>query len=290
MESETSFQFHAKLKVKVVLYTLICRPSNRPQKYELNTEGHQLCQCKDRWSIRLMNWVVCVDRDEEGRAIHCLEQWLSTGVARHGVEYGIPHSYIHCIPLNANLITFRIHGISWSGIPNWPKNSVCVPELELKAPHRRRYYCWSIWPEWSHIEDRFPACARFFCLPHSVQTVFRVHPAYPVATDSSSAWPTGRAVKPSPRSSAGVKNGRSKRLPQTPINLHDTMYHSQMQLYLHVYPEDDGKTCTEALLSAYQTKRCHSPKHRNAKPRIHHFMLSQQTSALLLACNFKFVE
>jgi hypothetical protein len=131
---------------------------------------------------------------------------------------------------------------------------------------------------------------KIFCLPHSVQTVFGAHPAYPVATDSSSAWPTGRAVKPSPRSRAGVKNGRSKRLPQTPINVHGTMHHSQMQLYLHVYPEDDGKTCTEALLSAYQTKRCHNPKHHNAKPRIHHFMLLQQTSALLLACNFKFVE
>jgi hypothetical protein len=81
-----------------------------------------------------MNWIVCVDRDEEGRAIHCLEQWLSTGGARHGVGYGIPHSYIHCIPLNANLITYMIHGISWSGIPNSPKNSACVTEQNWKLP------------------------------------------------------------------------------------------------------------------------------------------------------------
>ena len=55
-----------------------------------------------------MNWIVCVDRDEQGRAIHCLEQWLSTGEARHGVGYGITHSHIHCIPLNASIITLII--------------------------------------------------------------------------------------------------------------------------------------------------------------------------------------
>jgi hypothetical protein len=131
---------------------------------------------------------------------------------------------------------------------------------------------------------------KIFRLPHSVQNDSGAHPAYPVATDSSSPRSTGRAVKPSPRSRAEVKNGRSRRLPQTPINLHGTMYNSRTQLNLHVYPEDDGKTCTETLLSAYQTRRCHNPKHHNAKPRIHHFMLSRHTSALLLACNFKFVE
>ena len=81
-------------------------------------------------------------------------------------------------------------------------------------------------------------------------------------------------MKPAPRSRAGVKKGRSKRLSQTPINLHGKMYHIQMQHNLHVYLEDDSKTCTEALLSTYQTKRCHNPKHHNAKPTIHRFMLS----------------
>jgi len=118
-----------------------------------------------------------------------------------------------------------------------------------------------------------PGMRKIFCLPHSVQNGFRAHPAYPADTDSSPRT-TGGAEKPSPRSRAGVKKGRSERLSQTPINLHGTMYHTQMQHNLHVHPEDDGKTCTEALLSTYQTKRCHNPKHHNTKPRIHRFMLS----------------
>ena len=132
-----------------------------------------------------------------------------------------------------------------------------------------------------------PGMRKIFCLPHSVQNGFGAHPANPVATDSSCPRTTGGAVKLSPRPRVRVKNGRSKRLPQTPINLHGTMYHTQMQLNLHVYPEDDGKTRTEALLSNYQTKRCHNP---NITRQNQEFIASCCYVAPLLACNFKFAK
>jgi hypothetical protein len=101
------------------LYTLILRPSNRPQKYELKTEGLQLCHCrKERALKHKINELdsVCVDRDEESTAIHCLEQWLSTGGARHGVGYGVTNSHKHCVPLDANLITFMIYDTVFHGL------------------------------------------------------------------------------------------------------------------------------------------------------------------------------
>jgi len=132
-----------------------------------------------------------------------------------------------------------------------------------------------------------PGMRKFFSLPRSVQNGSAAPPANPVATDSSSLRTTGGAVKLSPRSTVGVKNGRSKRLPQTPINLHGTMYHTQTQFNLHVYPGDDGKTRTEALLSTYQTKRCHNS---NITTQNQEFIASCCHVAPLLACNFKFAE
>jgi hypothetical protein len=97
LESEASFQSHTKLKVKLVLYTLIFRPSNRPQKHELETERLQLChrtkQRSLKHEINELNRVRRPWRKGPGRAIHCLEQWLSTSGARHALDYGTTHSY-----------------------------------------------------------------------------------------------------------------------------------------------------------------------------------------------------
>lgn len=91
LQSETSFQFHAKLEVKVLLYTLIFRPSNRPQKYELKTEGHQLCQCTKQRSLKhKINELDSVCRPWRGGQGHSLSgavvvnRW---GTARSGIRY-----------------------------------------------------------------------------------------------------------------------------------------------------------------------------------------------------------